>query len=63
MLHFTYFWHFHKEFELLYLIDGFGTGFEADSIKTFPIVQFGFAGKQFTHHWENDENYNREGDK
>ena len=33
MPHFTFPWHFHNEFEILYVIDGIGTSFVADNIE------------------------------
>ena len=57
MPHFTYPWHFHPEFELLYVIDGSGTSFVADSIEEFQSGDLAFIGSNLPHFWRSDEKY------
>ena len=53
--HFTYPWHFHSEYEILYVIDGFGTSFVADSIEPFESGDFVLLGTNLPHFWKSDE--------
>jgi AraC-like DNA-binding protein len=57
MPHFTYPWHFHPEFEILYVIDGSGTSFVADSIEEFQSGDLAFIGSNLPHFWRSDEKY------
>ncbi len=57
MPHFTYPWHFHSEFELLYVMDGFGTRFVADSIEDFTSGDLVLVGSNVPHFWRSDEVY------
>jgi AraC-like DNA-binding protein/mannose-6-phosphate isomerase-like protein (cupin superfamily) len=57
MPHFTYPWHFHPEFEILYVIEGSGTSFVADSIETFQSGDLALMGSNLPHFWRSDENY------
>ena len=59
MPHFTYPWHFHPEFELLYVIEGSGTSFVADSIEEFQSGDLAFIGSNLPHFWRSDEKYLR----
>ena len=62
MPHFTYPLHFHPEFEILYVIEGSGTSFVADSIETFQSGDLALIGSNLPHFWRSDENYlNSEG--
>lgn len=62
MPHFTYPWHFHSEFEILYVIDGSGTSFVADSIEEFQSGDLALIGSTLPHFWRSDEKYlNSEG--
>jgi AraC-like DNA-binding protein/mannose-6-phosphate isomerase-like protein (cupin superfamily) len=62
MPHFTYPWHFHPEFEILYVIDGSGTSFVADSIEEFQSGDLALIGSTLPHFWRSDEKYlNSEG--
>jgi AraC-like DNA-binding protein/mannose-6-phosphate isomerase-like protein (cupin superfamily) len=62
MPHFTYPWHFHPEFELLYVIDGTGTSFVADSIEEFSSGDLALIGSNLPHFWRSDDKYlNSEG--
>ena len=57
MPHFTYPWHFHPEFEILYVIDGSGTSFVADSIEEFQSGDLALIGSTLPHFWRSDEKY------
>jgi AraC-like DNA-binding protein/quercetin dioxygenase-like cupin family protein len=58
--HFTYPWHFHNEYELLYIIDGFGTSFVADNIEHFESGDLVLLGSNLPHFWRSDELYSKE---
>ena len=53
----TYPWHFHDEYEILYVIDGFGTRFIADSIEPFQSGDLVLMGSNVPHFWRSDESY------
>lgn len=63
MPHFTYPWHFHPEFEILYVIDGSGTSFVADSIEEFQSGDLALIGSTLPHFWRSDEKYLNSGGK
>jgi len=58
--HFTYPWHFHSEYEILYVIDGFGTSFVADSIEKFDSGDLALLGSNLPHFWKSDESFHSE---
>jgi len=60
MPHFTYPWNFHNEYELLYVIEGFGTSYVADSIKPFQSGDLALLGSNLPHFWKSDEIYYNE---
>ncbi len=57
MPQFTYPWHFHPEFEILYVIDGTGTRFVADSIEDFQSGDLTLIGSTLPHFWRSDKKY------
>jgi AraC-like DNA-binding protein len=59
MPHFTYPWHFHPEYELLYVIEGSGTSFVADSIEEFKSGDLALIGSNLPHFWRSDERYTK----
>jgi AraC-like DNA-binding protein/mannose-6-phosphate isomerase-like protein (cupin superfamily) len=63
MPQFTYPWHFHPEFEILYVIDGSGTRFVADSIEEFQSGDMVLIGSTLPHFWRSDEKYLNSGGK
>lgn len=63
MPHFTYPWHFHPEFEILYVIDGSGTRFVADNIEEFQSGDMALIGSTLPHFWRSDEKYLNSGGK
>ncbi len=58
--HFTYPWHFHDEYEILYIIEGKGTRFVADSISPFEVGELVLLGNNLPHFWRSDESYHNE---
>jgi AraC-like DNA-binding protein/mannose-6-phosphate isomerase-like protein (cupin superfamily) len=62
-LHFTYPWHFHSEFEILYVIEGSGTSFVADSVEPFQSGDLAIMGSNLPHFWRSDEKYHAEESK
>lgn len=59
--YFTYPWHFHSEFEILYVIEGSGTRFVADSMEPFESGDLVILGSNLPHFWRSDEKYHAEG--
>ncbi|WP_372932811.1 AraC family transcriptional regulator [Mariniphaga sediminis] len=55
--HFTYPWHFHSEYEILYVIEGAGTSFVADNIEQFGPGDLAMLGSNLPHFWRSDEKY------
>ncbi len=51
---FTYPWHFHNECELLYVIEGNGTSYVADSIQPFESGDLVLLGSNLPHFWKNE---------
>lgn len=61
--HFTYPWHFHSEYELLYVLEGGGTRFVADNIEEFAAGDLVLLGSNLPHFWKTDPSYHAEGSK
>lgn len=59
--HFTYPWHFHSEFEILYVLEGSGTSYVADNIETFQPGDLALLGSNLPHFWRSDEKYHEPG--
>lgn len=57
MPRFTYPWHFHPEYEILYVIDGSGTSYVADHIEKFDSGDLALLGSNLPHFWKSDERY------
>lgn len=55
--HFTYPWHFHSEYEILYVIEGTGNSFVANSIENFQSGDLALLGSNLPHFWRSDEKY------
>lgn len=55
--HFTYPWHFHSEYELLYVIKGFGTSFVADNIAEFEAGELALMGSNLPHFYKSDASF------
>ena len=50
--HFTYPWHFHKEFEIVYVIKSSGKRFVADSVEPFSDGDITMMGSNLPHFWK-----------
>jgi len=61
--HFTYPWHFHSEYELLYVMDGYGTSYVADNIEPFQAGDLVLLGSNLPHFWKSNASYLREENK
>ena len=62
--HFTYPWHFHSEFEIVYVLRSSGKRFVADSVEPFQEGDITLMGSYLPHFWKSDvpadtENANR----
>jgi len=62
--HFTYPWHFHSEFEIVYVLKSSGKRFVADSVESFQEGDVTLMGSNLPHFWKSDapgdsENANR----
>ena len=55
--HFTYPWHFHSEYEIIYVIEGTGNSFVANSIEHFQSGDLAMLGSNLPHFWRSDEKY------
>lgn len=54
---FNYPLHFHPEIEILYIVEGSGTRFVADSIEGFVPGELVIIGENVPHFWRSDERY------
>lgn len=52
--HFTYPWHFHSEFEIVYILKSSGRRFVADSIEPFQEGDITLMGSYLPHFWKSD---------
>lgn len=55
--HFDPVWHSHCEYQLFVVLEGTGTRFIGDSIKSFEPGDLVFAGSHLPHLWRSDEAY------
>lgn len=55
--HFTFPWHFHSEYELVYVMKSFGKRFVADHLEDFEDGDLVLLGPNLPHFWKNDEAY------
>lgn len=53
--HFTFPWHFHSEYEIVYVIRSFGKRFVGDNIGDFKSGDLVLLGSNLPHLWKNDE--------
>lgn len=54
-------WHAHSEYQLFVVLEGTGTRFIGDSIKSFKSGELVLTGKDLPHLWRSDEGYMRKG--
>jgi AraC-like DNA-binding protein len=52
--HFTFPWHFHSEFEIVYVLKSSGRRFVADSIEPFQEGDITLMGSYLPHFWKSD---------
>jgi AraC-like DNA-binding protein/uncharacterized cupin superfamily protein len=57
--HFTYPWHYHTEYEIIYVIDGFGNRFVGDNIEPFRSGDLVLLGSNLPHFWKSDETFHQ----
>lgn len=55
--HFTYPWHFHAEYEIIYFKEGTGTGFIGNNMESFKAGDFILIGSNLPHYMKNDDAY------
>ncbi|MCW0483977.1 AraC family transcriptional regulator [Gaoshiqia sediminis] len=53
--HFTFPWHFHAGYELVYVIKSYGKRFVADHVEAFSDGDLVLLGPNLPHFWKNDE--------
>lgn len=53
--HFTFPWHFHSEYELVFVIRSFGKRFVADHVEDFQDGDLVLLAPNLPHFWKNDE--------
>ena len=53
--HFTYPWHFHSEFELVYVLKSSGKRFVADSVEPFSEGDITLLGSNLPHFWKSED--------
>ncbi len=58
--HFTYPWHFHSEYEIIYIEKGTGTRFVGNSIEKFGDGEVLFIGSNLPHYLKSDDSYHAE---
>lgn len=49
--------HYHKELEIAYIIEGYGTRYVGSSIKSYKKGDLVFVGEELTHVWMSDDNF------
>ncbi|MBA4410345.1 MAG: AraC family transcriptional regulator [Bacteroidota bacterium] len=52
--HFTYPWHFHSEFEIVYVLKSSGKRFVADSVEPFKEGDITLIGSNLPHFWKSE---------
>ena len=55
--HFTYPWHFHAEYEIIYFKEGTGTSFIGNSMENFRDGDFILIGSNLPHYMKSDDIY------
>ena len=61
--HFTFPWHFHSEYEIVYVIQSFGKRFVGDHISHFDAGDLVLLGSNLPHFWKNDEVFHQNNPK
>jgi len=52
--HFTYPWHFHSEYEIVYILKSTGKRFVADHVESFSPGDITLVGSNLPHFWKSD---------
>ena len=52
--HFTFPWHFHDEYEIIYVIESYGKKFVGDRIERFEEGDLVLLGSRLPHFWKNE---------
>ena len=52
--HFTYPWHFHREYEIVYILKSSGKRFVADSVEPYREGDITLVGSNLPHFWKSD---------
>ena len=55
--HFTYPWHFHAEYEIIYFKEGTGTSFIGNNMENFKDGDFILIGSNLPHYMKSDDVY------
>jgi len=50
-------WHYHPDYELIYMVQGSGKRFVGDSVENFQAGDLIFIGPDVPHVWKSDEEY------
>jgi AraC-like DNA-binding protein len=53
--HFTFPWHFHSEYEMVYILKSSGKRFVGDSVEAFGEGDITFLGSNLPHFWKSDD--------
>lgn len=56
---FTYPWHFHSEYEIVYIVKSSGTRFVGDSVEKFKEGDIVLLGSNTPHFWQSDNENNK----
>ena len=57
--HFTFPWHFHNEYEIVYIIKSFGKKFVGDAVEPFSSNDLSFYGSKLPHFYLSDQLFYR----
>lgn len=55
--HFTFPWHFHSEYEIVFVMKSYGVRFVADSFEEFKAGDLVLVGSQVPHFWKNADEF------
>src|SRR5690606_25932097 len=50
-------WHFHREFQISFIVEGKGTRFVGDHVQAFEEGDLVITGPNLPHLWRSDESY------